>query len=177
MHDWSLVLVSPSLLVLPTVLVCPILSKMRFGSTILYLAAFAEATITFEDPSDALSPSYWAADNAILADYQNASTALYQFIAITGSYVYNAMDGNITRASLYGDANDTSVLVVANSSEVYLSHSTVTKLGYSSDLTQAAFFGKSPWYQGCHVNWRVWSQKLIWKSFSHVDFFRRERGC
>lgn len=117
---------------------------MRFDTIILCLAALAEATITFEDPSDELPPSYWTADNAILADYQDASTALYEFIAITGPYVYNAEDGNITRTSLYENANDTSVLVVANSSEVYLSHSTVTKLGYSSDLTQAAFFGKSP---------------------------------
>ncbi|KAJ4418117.1 hypothetical protein N0V82_005781 [Gnomoniopsis sp. IMI 355080] len=114
---------------------------MRCDTIILCLAALAEATITFEDPSDELPPSYWTADNAILADYQDASTALYEFIAITGPYLYDAEDGNITRASLYENANDTSVLVVANSSEVYLSHSTITKLGYSSDLTQAAFFG------------------------------------
>lgn len=117
---------------------------MLLETAILCLAALTEATITFEDPSDELSPSYWTADNALLADYEDASTAQYEFIAITGPYTYDEEDGNITRASLYENANDTSVLVVANSSEVFLSHSTVTKLGYSSDLTQSAFFGKFP---------------------------------
>lgn len=115
---------------------------MRFYTITLCVAALTEATITFEDPSDDLSPSYFTADNAILADYQDASTNMYEWIAITGPYVYDENEGNITRAALYENANDTSVLVVANSSEVYLSHSSVTKLGYSSDLTQAAFFGK-----------------------------------
>lgn len=115
---------------------------MRFYTIVLCVAALTEATITFEDPSDDLSPSYFTADNAILADYQDASTNMYQWIAITGPYVYNGEDENITRATLYENANDTSVLVVANSSEVSISHSSVTKLGYSSDLTQAAFFGK-----------------------------------
>lgn len=118
-----------------------VLRSMRFAKVILCLAALTKATITFEDPSDELSPSYWTGDNALLANYWNASTDLYEYIAITGPYTYDEEDGNITRASLYENANDTSVLVVANSSEVRLSHSTVTKLGYSSDLTQAAFFG------------------------------------
>lgn len=117
---------------------------MLLETAILCLAALTEATITFEDPSDELSPSYWTADNALLADYEDASTAQYEFIAITGPYTYDEEDGNITRASLYENANDTSVLVVANSSEVFLSYSTVTKLGYSSDLTQSAFFGQFP---------------------------------
>lgn len=143
-HDWAQVsCLSSFKLELFRVLVCPFSSIiMRFYTIILCVAALTEATITFEDPSDDLSPSYFTADNAILADYQDASTNMYQWIAITGPYVYDEEDGNITRATLYENANDTSVLVVANSSEVSLSHSSVTKLGYSSDLTQAAFFGK-----------------------------------
>lgn len=144
---------------------------MRSDTAILCLAALTKATIVFQDPSDDLSPSYWTDDNALLADYQDASTALYEFISITGANVYNEEDGNITRASLYENANDTSVLVVANSSDVYLSHSTVTKFGYSSDLTQAAFFGTSL-YQQEEPSLEEWELRYLVIHNSHTWLFQ-----
>ncbi|KKY17559.1 hypothetical protein UCRPC4_g05460 [Phaeomoniella chlamydospora] len=109
-------------------------------SSLLAYAALASATITITDPSDEISSADWASDNAILADY-NVTTTSYQTIAIVGEYSYSNAAANISHKVLYGEGNDTSVLVVANESDVSVAYSTIIKFGYASNLAQSSFFG------------------------------------
>jgi hypothetical protein len=110
--------------------------------TALSLASLATATITITDPSDMINPANWAADNALLADY-NITPTLYQTEAIVGPYSYSNRDFNITRSSLSVNANDTSVLVIANGSDIDVSYTNVVKFGYCSNLYQASFYGEA----------------------------------
>jgi hypothetical protein len=110
--------------------------------TALSLASLATATITITDPSDTINPANWAADNALLADY-NITPTLYQTEAIVGPYSYSNRDFNITRSSLTVNANDTSVLVIANGSDIDVSYTDAVKFGYCSNLYQASFYGEA----------------------------------
>lgn len=97
-------------------------------------------TFTITDPSDVINPADWKADNAILADY-NITPALYQTGPIVGKSSYSGKSLNISHRVFSVNANDTSVLVIANQSEVGLDSTTVVKHGYSSNLFQASFYG------------------------------------
>jgi len=97
-------------------------------------------TITVTDPSDVIKPSDWAADNAILADY-NVNPIMYLLSPLEAAYTYSGKSLNISRQTLSVDANDTSVIIIANEADVEIDHTTVVKFGYSSDLLQASFFG------------------------------------
>lgn len=108
---------------------------------VLLFATFALATITISDPSDVISPAAWAADNAIIADY-NVSPIMYQFIPTVGPYSFSGQNSTISHQSLSVNANDTSVLVVSNKSDVTVEYSTIVKYGYGSNLLQSSFFGK-----------------------------------
>ncbi|KAI1629964.1 hypothetical protein EDD37DRAFT_604829 [Exophiala viscosa] len=109
-------------------------------TSLLALWPSAQATFTITDPSDVINPADWAADNAILADY-NVTPILYQTDAIVGPYTYNGQAANISHATLTVSKNDTSVLVVSNDSDVSVEYSTIVKYGYSSNLFQASFYG------------------------------------
>lgn len=92
------------------------------------------------DPSDAQSLPADAADSSLLAVY-DITPVMYQTIAVEGPYYYAAADAVIAHETLSVDANDTSVVVITDASTVNISHSTVVKHGYSSNLYEASFFG------------------------------------
>jgi hypothetical protein len=118
-------------------------SAMLQPVTLAYMASLATATLMITDPSDTINPVDWEADNALLADY-NIPPTLYQTEAIVGPYGYNATALNISHTVLTASANDTSVVVIANGSDVKVSYTDVVKSGYCSNLYQASFFGKVP---------------------------------
>ncbi|PYI04690.1 hypothetical protein BO78DRAFT_431175 [Aspergillus sclerotiicarbonarius CBS 121057] len=107
---------------------------------LLFLSALSAATVTIRDPSDFADLVADAADDALTADWDYPPTT-YQVEAITGAYAYSGETESISHETLTVSANDTSVLVITESSEVNVSYSTIVKHGYSSDLYQASFFG------------------------------------
>jgi hypothetical protein len=111
-------------------------------AALVSLASMAVATFTITDPSDTINPANWAADNALLADY-NITPSFYQTEAIVGPYSYSGKHLNISHALLTVNANDTSVLVIANGSDIAVSYTDVVKFGYCSNLFQASFYGKT----------------------------------
>ena len=104
-------------------------------------ASLAVATIVLSDPSDLIDPADWKADNARRANYSFVPV-MYQAESISGPYTYSAKSLNISHETLTVSQNDTSVLVVANGSEVSVDYTTIVKFGYSSDLYQASFYGE-----------------------------------
>ena len=109
------------------------------ASSLLGLAA---ATVTITDPSDLVNPAAWAADNARLANY-NVQPLLYQFIPTVGATTFNNKKGiNMSHETLSVDANDTSVVVVTNGSNVNIAYTNIVKFGYASNLLQSSFFGR-----------------------------------
>lgn len=112
--------------------------------TLICVATAATATITITDPSDTINPADWAFDNALLADYE-IEPILYQTQAIVGPYSYTSKRFKITRALLATSANDTSALIISNSSHIEVSYSVIVKFGYCSNLYQASFYGEAMW--------------------------------
>ena len=110
-------------------------------AALICAATLTSAAITITDPSDTINPANWEADNALLADY-NITPVLYQTTPIVGPYSYSGKHLNITHADLTVNANDTSVLVIANGSVVDVSYTDILKFGYSSNLYQASFYGR-----------------------------------
>lgn len=112
---------------------------MLFTLTSLFVASvLAEFSIT--DPSNVIDPNDWATDNAIRADF-NITPVLYQLDAIAGPYFYSGKDVNISRQYLTVDANDTSVLVITESSLAMVQNTEIVKFGYGSNLFQESFYG------------------------------------
>jgi hypothetical protein len=109
-------------------------------SLILLLVATSLATIAILDPSDFADLSGDAADNTLTADLDYAPLS-YQEYLITGPYIYNDTSKEVSHKTLTVARNDTSVVVVTESSHVKMSGSTVIKNGYSSDLYQSSFYG------------------------------------
>lgn len=108
---------------------------------LLAFASLALAAISIEDPGDYADLDADAADNAIKAIY-DIEPILYQTNDILGPYFYS--DGNDTSAdhtNFTVDANDTSVIVVTEGTQLNLSYVDVVKFGYSSNLFQASFYG------------------------------------
>ncbi|KAL2855388.1 hypothetical protein BJY01DRAFT_231700 [Aspergillus pseudoustus] len=112
----------------------------RLFYLIFAAASLTRADITVSDPSDAINPADWAADNAYIFDWNNAGT-VNQEIAIRGPYTYNHQRAKIRHRVLEGTGNDTSVLVVANGSDVDVAYTTIAKFGYITSLNQASFYG------------------------------------
>jgi hypothetical protein len=123
-------------------------------AALVSLASLAVATITITDPSDTINPANWAADNALLADY-NITPSFYQTQAIVGPYSYSDTDLNISHAFLTVNANDTSVLVIANGSDIAVSYTDVVKFGYCSNLYQASFYGRTVPASGTKISNRL----------------------
>ncbi|ETS78926.1 hypothetical protein PFICI_08779 [Pestalotiopsis fici W106-1] len=115
---------------------------MSFSRSLLglFLAGTSLASVTVEDPSDVIDPADWAADNALLADYNVAfpSTQPSDIIAGT-SYVSESVA--IDHESFSVDANDTSVILVAEGATFDGSYLDILKFGYSSNLLYASFWG------------------------------------
>lgn len=96
---------------------------------ILLLAATSIATITILDPSDFADLSGDAADNTLTADWDYAPLS-YQEYPITGTYIYNNTSKEVSHETLTAASNNTSVVVITESSHVNISQSTVIKNGY-----------------------------------------------
>jgi hypothetical protein len=107
---------------------------------ILLLVATSIATITILDPSDFADLSGDAADNSLTADWDYAPLS-YQEYPITGPCIYNDTWKEVSHKTLTVASNDTSVVVITESSQVNISRSTLIKNGYSSDLYQSSFYG------------------------------------
>lgn len=107
-----------------------------------YFVSVALGTFIITDPSDAINPADWKADNLLLANY-NIAAILYQTSPIVGPYSYDATATNISHKTLSVNRNDTSVLVISNQSDVNVDYTTIIKYGYSSNLYQASFFGET----------------------------------
>lgn len=119
------------------------MSPVSFVAWTSLLAAWplARATLTITDPSDVINPADWAADNALLANY-NITPTLYQTESIVGPNTYSGRSANISHSTLTVNQNDTSVLVVTNDSEVNVEYTSIVKFGYCSNLFQASFYGQ-----------------------------------
>jgi hypothetical protein len=115
---------------------------MHFIPISLLLTGWAAATLTIQDPSDSISGAAWAADNAVLADY-NVQPLLYQIIPVVGPYVFNGTTTAVDHQYYTVDANDTSVVIITEGSNVTITYSEIVKFGYASNLLQSSFFGKS----------------------------------
>lgn len=116
---------------------------MLQGLAFISFASLVLGTLTISDPSDVINPADWQADNALLADYK-IKPVLYQTNAIAGPYSYNGKSQNISHETLTVNKNDTSVLVIANQSDVSIDYTTIVKYGYCSNLYQASFYGQCP---------------------------------
>ncbi|KAJ5651983.1 hypothetical protein N7507_009409 [Penicillium longicatenatum] len=109
----------------------------------LYLCAFwplAFASITLLDPSDYVDVNADDSDNALAMDYKNPGVT-YQTISVTGPYYYSDKDVSLAHRVYEVKKNDTSVIVVTDSSDANMSSVDVIKYGYASSLNQASFFG------------------------------------
>jgi hypothetical protein len=99
-------------------------------------------SISILDPSDYVNMSSDVEDNGLLADYTtDGGGPMYLIDDIAGQYTYRDTDVELDHETLSVDANDTSVLLITEGSNVNLSHVDVVKRGYSTWLNQASFFG------------------------------------
>jgi hypothetical protein len=109
-------------------------------SQLVYFAGLAAAAITISDPSNHADLAADAADDALGASW-DYTPFLYQEYAISGPYYYSNNETDVFHEVLIVSTNDTSVVVITESSNVTISDSTIIKQGYSSDLYQSSFYG------------------------------------
>ncbi|KAL2835349.1 hypothetical protein BJY01DRAFT_252726 [Aspergillus pseudoustus] len=116
---------------------------MAFKSlALLSLSPFVLSSVIISDPGDYVNLSADVEDNAILADYLTDDGGPTELIYdITGPYAYHDADAELDHQTLSVDANDTSVVVITEGSNVNLSRVDVVKRGYSTWLNQASFYG------------------------------------
>ncbi|KAJ0416732.1 hypothetical protein BJY00DRAFT_325989 [Aspergillus carlsbadensis] len=116
---------------------------MAFKSLVLLsLTPLVLGSISISDPGDYVDLSADVDDNALLADYTTDNGGpMYLIGDIAGGYTYSDTDVELDHETLSVDANDTSVLVITEGSNVNLSYVDVVKHGYSTWLNQASFFG------------------------------------
>ncbi|KAH8787301.1 hypothetical protein BGZ57DRAFT_968838 [Hyaloscypha finlandica] len=98
------------------------------------------ATVTVSDPSDIISPVLWAADNAIIPDY-NVPFVSVQPENIPAAYEFEANSTSISHRAFSTSLNDTSAILVANNAELNLSFVDIEKSGYASNLLWSSFYG------------------------------------
>ncbi|TVY15303.1 hypothetical protein LARI1_G006630 [Lachnellula arida] len=106
----------------------------------LSFSRLASASISISDPSDVIPPSLWAADNAIVPNY-NVTDLSVQPSPIISVYNFEGNSTAIDHKSFSTLENETSVLLVANGAELNLSYVNVLKEGYYSDLLTSSFWG------------------------------------
>ncbi|KUI63055.1 hypothetical protein VP1G_10180 [Cytospora mali] len=100
----------------------------------------ALAAVSLQDPSDVIPASAWAADNALIADY-NIPLPKSQPSDVLAKHVFKGNQTSVKYAVYTVDANDTSVILVSDSATVDLSYVNVIKFGYSTNLDDASFWG------------------------------------
>ncbi|KAJ5784705.1 uncharacterized protein N7503_009917 [Penicillium pulvis] len=108
--------------------------------SLLLFPALALASITIEDPSDVINPASWAADNAIVPDYDIAMVSS-QPSDILATHKVNGKTSSANHVTWSATANDTSVLVVANDASFTGTYMNFEKSGYSTNLNDASFWG------------------------------------
>ncbi|KAI1866827.1 uncharacterized protein JN550_007374 [Neoarthrinium moseri] len=114
---------------------------MRSISVLLsLLAAPIQAAVSISDPSDVINPADWAADNALLADY-NVAFVETQPSDVKAVHIYSSEAVALNHLSLSADENDTSVILVSENGSLTGSYLDILKTGYSSNLLYASFWG------------------------------------
>lgn len=118
---------------------------MAFKSLfLLSLSPIALGLVSIVDPSDYVNLSADAEDNALLADYTTDNGGpIYLIDDLAGQYTYRDADAELDHETLSVNANDTSVLLITEGSNVNISHVDIVKRGYSTWLNQASFFGRN----------------------------------
>lgn len=104
---------------------------------LLHLCASALAAVSVVDPSDIISPSLWVADNAIVPDYDVPYISV-QPSPIIAAYTFDNST-TISHQTFSTTLNQTSVILVTG--ELNLSHSSIIKSGYASNLLESSFWG------------------------------------
>jgi hypothetical protein len=107
---------------------------------VISLSTIALAKVTVSDPSDIISPLLWAADNAIIPDY-NVTFVSVQPENIPAAYEFEANSTSISHRAFSTSLNDTSAILVANNAELNLSFADIEKSGYASNLLWSSFYG------------------------------------
>lgn len=107
---------------------------------LVFLLGAAYAAVSVTDPSDVIPPQQWAADNAIVPDY-NVPFLSFQPSPILAPYVFEENSTSINHESFSTTLNDTSVILVADGALLNLSYVDVVKSGYFSDLLASSFWG------------------------------------
>lgn len=107
---------------------------------LLPLVGFAFATVSISDPSDNISPLLWAADNALIANY-NVPFVSVQPENIPAAFEFEANSTSIDHKTFSTTLNDTSVILAANHAELNLSFVDIKKSGYASNLLWSSFYG------------------------------------
>jgi len=111
-----------------------------FAFILLTLSTLALASVSLTDPSDLLSPSIWAADNAIVPDYSVPFISV-QPSPIIAQYTFSDNSTTIEHKTLSTTENQTSVVLVTDGAELNLSYVDIEKSGYASNLLESSFYG------------------------------------
>ncbi|PVH88946.1 hypothetical protein DL98DRAFT_544016 [Cadophora sp. DSE1049] len=110
---------------------------MRSSFLPVFFTNAALAAVSISDPSDIIDPAQWAADDAIIPDY-NVPFLDTQPTDIKAVYTIDNST-SIDHVFWSTDLNQTSVVLVTG--ELNLTHSTILKEGYADDLILSSFWG------------------------------------
>jgi hypothetical protein len=111
-----------------------------FPFSLFSFAVIALAAVSVSNPSDVISPLLWAADNAIVPNY-NVPFISVQPEALPAAYTFEENSTKIDHESFSTTLSDTSVILVANGAELDLSFVDIQKSGYASNLLWSSFYG------------------------------------
>jgi hypothetical protein len=108
--------------------------------SLLLAIEVALATIPLFDPGEVLPAPLYAADNAIVPDY-NVPFISDQPRALPGAYIFESNVTELEYVAYWTTANDTSVIIAANDAKLTLEYVKIVKLGYASNLLLSSFYG------------------------------------
>ncbi|CZR37637.1 uncharacterized protein FPRO_07172 [Fusarium proliferatum ET1] len=109
--------------------------------TLVAFSAVALATVEVQDPSNIIPASDWAADNALIADYNAPFPANGQPTDLIGVHDFKHKSVSVDHVTWHADKNDTSIVLVSKNADFAASYSTFIKSGYYSNLNWASFYG------------------------------------
>ncbi|VZH91368.1 unnamed protein product [Fusarium fujikuroi] len=109
--------------------------------TLVAFSAVALATVEIQDPSNIIPASDWAADNALIADYNAPFPANGQPTDLIGVHDIKHKSVSVDHVTWHANKNDTSVVLVSKNADFAASYSTFIKSGYYSNLNWASFYG------------------------------------
>lgn len=109
---------------------------MRSSFRPILFANAALAAISISDPSDIIDPSQWAADNALIPNYNDPYLSIQPTDIVAIHTITNS--SSVDHVFWSTDLNQTSVVLVVGC-ELSLTSSTIVKEGYSEDLIEASF--------------------------------------